>query len=234
MALHQALLNIIQEAQARGIECRFVVQEKRTLWAVIDFVRHLTGLQSGSARKALERAIKQCPSVTVKTHGFGGRGGPQAVVSGDHLISILTKLDSKYPRVSALLNALDDLPHSALKRPARVSQIINEEAVSDRLASEENGRREIRYLSGRADVVTSDELIEVKHWRQWKSAVGQVLVYSGDAHLKPRIHLFCTLADKDKMASCSRQIERHCHRLGIRVTYSVEHVDAVKHTHIAE
>jgi hypothetical protein len=39
-------------------------------------------------------------------------------------------------------------------------------------------RREVRSEHGRVDLMTKDEVVEVKHWKDWKHALGQVKIYS--------------------------------------------------------
>jgi len=71
---------------------------------------------------------------------------------------------------------------------------LPERKISDRLASELDGKREVGLGAlGVADVVTATELIEVKSVRRWKAAIGQVLVYGMAGAMKNRIkviHLF--------------------------------------------
>lgn len=92
---------------------------------------------------------------------------------------------------------------------------MRERAVSDKLAQTEGGCREVWVPTGLVDVVTADEVIEVKHYRLWKAAIGQVLLYHQDLpHLKPRIHLY---GDVDAQARAT--IRRYCQRLGIGLSW---------------
>lgn len=74
----------------------------------------------------------------------------------------------------------------------RRSRTRPEALVRDALAASIPGARtEIACSSGFVDVVTPDEIIEVKRAQLWKGGLGQVLVYSKDfPGLKPRLHLF--------------------------------------------
>lgn len=67
----------------------------------------------------------------------------------------------------------------------------SEQQVRDRLQSQLGGLIEVATPAGRIDLLTDTEIIEVKHVSEWKSAIGQVLAYSGfyPEHGK-RIHLW--------------------------------------------
>ena len=66
-----------------------------------------------------------------------------------------------------------------------------EREVRDRLQLKLGGLIEVSTPAGRIDLLTDNEIIEVKHVNDWKSAMGQILAYSGfyPLHSK-RIHLF--------------------------------------------
>ena len=66
-----------------------------------------------------------------------------------------------------------------------------EKQVRDRLQSQLGGLTEVVTPAGLSDLLTQTEIIEVKHLSEWKSAMGQILAYSGfyPEHRK-RIHLF--------------------------------------------
>lgn len=74
----------------------------------------------------------------------------------------------------------------------RRSRTRPEALVRDALAASIPGARtEVCCSSGFVDVVTSEEIIEVKRAQLWKGGLGQVLVYSKDfPGLRPRLHLF--------------------------------------------
>jgi hypothetical protein len=66
-----------------------------------------------------------------------------------------------------------------------------EAEVRDRLADDINGRVEVKCSTGIIDILTDTDIIEVKCAKNWKHAVGQILIYGADYpdHAK-RIHLF--------------------------------------------
>ncbi len=79
----------------------------------------------------------------------------------------------------------------------------------------DNIETEVRTSAGNADIVTPDEIIEVKEAKSWKHAVGQVLVYG--THIsgkKKRIHLFRGNNKEDRTV-----IEKTCKKLRVTVTW---------------
>jgi len=77
-----------------------------------------------------------------------------------------------------------------------------EQQVRDRLHIELGGQSEVVTAVGRIDLLTDTQIIEVKEFCQWKSAMGQVLAYSAffPEHQK-RIHLFGSSKDLKKLGA---------------------------------
>lgn len=90
-----------------------------------------------------------------------------------------------------------------------------EQQVRDRLQSQLGGLIEVATPAGRIDLLTDTEIIEVKHVSEWKSAMGQVLAYSGfyPEHSK-RIHLFGKKGELPTSTAITI-----CSELGISVTF---------------
>ncbi|MBD2295107.1 hypothetical protein H6G06_16875 [Anabaena sphaerica FACHB-251] len=91
----------------------------------------------------------------------------------------------------------------------------SEKSIQSTLAKELNGKIEIETPCGKIDVLTSTELIEVKAIRNWKEALGQVIVY-GDyypSHQK-RIHLY-----GDTQEAFLSLIRKHCVKRNVIVTW---------------
>lgn len=67
----------------------------------------------------------------------------------------------------------------------------NESYYRDKLAKSLDGQTEVSVPSGRIDILTNNQIIEVKHIKKWKAALGQIIVY-GDyyPYHQKRIHLF--------------------------------------------
>jgi hypothetical protein len=92
---------------------------------------------------------------------------------------------------------------------------IREKNIQAYLAQKLKGKIEIKTLAGVIDILTQTEIIEVKSIREWKSALGQILVY-GDyypSHQK-RIHLF---GKTEK--SFLNIVRQHCEKRGVKVTW---------------
>jgi len=85
----------------------------------------------------------------------------------------------------------------------------------DTLARKLNGKTEVSIPVGRIDILTDTEIIEVKAAKQWKAALGQIIVYGKfyPRHQK-RIHLF-----GDKLSCDSSLIERTCLENAIAVSW---------------
>lgn len=93
-----------------------------------------------------------------------------------------------------------------------------EQQVRDRLQSELGGQTEVITAVGRIDLLTNTQIIEVKGFSEWKSALGQILAYSAffPTHQK-RIHLFGNEIQLIKLPS----IEFACLSFDILVTGEV-------------
>ena len=69
--------------------------------------------------------------------------------------------------------------------------ICNEHNIVLKLNDKLNGQLEVVTQCGKIDIVTDTEIIEVKEYKLWKHALGQILVYSYYYPDKnKRIHLF--------------------------------------------
>lgn len=103
-----------------------------------------------------------------------------------------------------------------LARPLRI-QKGQERRVTEELAELEGGVMEVVCKCGQADLLTEEEIVEVKSISKWKHALGQVLAYSTcfpEHHA--RIHLFL---DNEVESSDLSTIIGVCHTFGVRVTF---------------
>ena len=92
---------------------------------------------------------------------------------------------------------------------------FTEKAVQKRLAAKHASQMEVQCKSGVIDILFSDEIVEVKNAKDWKGAIGQVLVYNLEYPTrKPRIHLFNCGSNEWKM-----MITSFCSQLNVRVTF---------------
>jgi len=123
-----------------------------------------------------------------------------------------------HPKVAEEFARWCSLP--AIKR----SHLTSEASVRDKLALELNGQTEVPCMAGVVDIVTSDKLIEVKQIKNWKAAIGQVLVYKAYFPRQyPCIHLF-----KDKNVSTEYKIQvilGSCLKLGILCSFEDKSVE---------
>lgn len=87
-----------------------------------------------------------------------------------------------------------------------------EKQIQLRLHQELGGAMEVETKVGYIDLLTADEIIEIKEGKYWKHAVGQILMYAVEyPHHKKRIHLF-------HIDSCDL-IEEYCKLYDISVSY---------------
>ncbi len=85
----------------------------------------------------------------------------------------------------------------------------------DRLAKKLNGKTEVSTPSGRIDILTKTEIIEVKNAKGWKSAIGQVKSYGRYyPNHRLRIHLFGQIS-KNKLEI----IQKDCEAENITLTW---------------
>ncbi|ACH46757.1 unknown [Feldmannia species virus] len=104
----------------------------------------------------------------------------------------------------------------------------HEAVIRDKLAESLGGKTEVRTPCGRIDVLTSTEVIEVKHYRMFLHGYGQVMGY-GEYHplLKKRLHLFALIEDvrsDRKIEDLDRKIEmaeKMCVTSNIEVTFEL-------------
>ncbi len=88
-------------------------------------------------------------------------------------------------------------------------------SIRDSLASQLRGQKEVPCKTGFVDVLTNQELVEVKGIKDWKEAIGQVLVYACEfPNNKPRIHLFGEASTEYK-----HMIMSFCSQLNVAVSF---------------
>ncbi len=106
-------------------------------------------------------------------------------------------------------------------KPSRKLRQQPEEKVQKKLEKKLNGKHQTTPV-GIIDILTDTELIEIKAWSNWKSALGQVFAYGHyyPNHMK-RIHFFgCPPSENLQQA-----IFAICASLRIRVTIEPHHLE---------
>ena len=104
--------------------------------------------------------------------------------------------------------------HNDFRRKTIKKKLQSESQISKKLAKRLHGLTEVITPAGRIDILTSTELIEVKQVKDWKEAVGQVIIYGKyyPSHWN-RIHLFGLCH-----SSYLKLIENHCQEINIKVS----------------
>ena len=66
----------------------------------------------------------------------------------------------------------------------------------DKLAKSLGAQTEVQTVDGRIDILTAREIVEVKTARNWKHALGQILVYGKHyPYHQKRIHLYGNISE---------------------------------------
>ena len=123
--------------------------------------------------------------------------------------------EKKTVHCSTVSRAFKELGAKGFIDPRINKQDFLEKRIRVRLQDELSGLFEVITPAGRIDLLTDNEIIEIKHVSDWKSAMGQILTYSGfyPEH-KKRIHLF----GKKRELPSSTAVTI-CGELGITLTF---------------
>lgn len=188
------------------------------------------------------RAIKKLNEDDWKQVGGGsGRNGVnhEYIISKRGVFTILSKMRGKsadefraylfQTREAYINNKQNILPEDVksvenayekfLNTSWDIKKTLPERHVGNKLAEVlgEHKREHRLGLCGVVDFITPSEVIEVKHVRNWKSALGQVIIYSQHDDSKNRtcrIHLF-----GDVSARRMQFIVESCSKLNVRCTF---------------
>jgi len=104
-----------------------------------------------------------------------------------------------------------------LPQKSKISSRRPERKVQLKLQALLGGKVEVRTLAGNIDLLTSDQIIEVKGIKDWKAALGQIIVYGKyyPSHVK-RIHLY-----GETQESYLELIRSHCSAFDVLVTHQI-------------
>lgn len=92
----------------------------------------------------------------------------------------------------------------------------DEADIRDLLAERFNGQVEVMTKFGRCDIVTESSCIEVKYYKQWKSAIGQAVAYGIAENKKPVVALFGQGCIGD---SFKKDVDDVCGSCGVEVIW---------------
>ncbi|CAN0298381.1 unnamed protein product, partial [Pylaiella littoralis] len=92
-----------------------------------------------------------------------------------------------------------------------------EKDVKDALARRTQGETEWGTPAGSIDVSTKNEVVEVKHYKNWKNGIGQVEAYGEYYPLHRKRHLFAH--EGEKASKYFEMATKLCAKDGIRVTF---------------
>lgn len=95
---------------------------------------------------------------------------------------------------------------------------VRESSVRDKLADFHHASTEVWTPSGVIDVLTDEEVIEVKYYRKWQRGMGQVLAYGSHyPERAKRLHLFAHKGD-ERVDHFVTQAKFVCQEYGVHVT----------------
>jgi len=193
-------------------------------FSVLDVIKFCGKKNPSDAWKALSDQHSEVPQ-KVEDFKFPGRGQQfTPVANRKNILYIIGLLPgalslTEFDLLSKVLGMdgneqaqfLLRFPQKA-KRPSRFGL---EKDVQLSLQALIGGIVEVRTLAGNIDLLTADQIIEVKDVKAWKSALGQILVYGEyyPSHQK-RIHLF-----GETQTSYLELIKSHCSTLNVIVTH---------------
>ena len=191
---------------------RVRINGKGRLTPVADFqtlIRIIFELPGTTARQFRRRcAVQVCRLI----------GGDLRIIDEVEQRNQWWQQSAKRRRVQEALIAPIDSDEDIAAKPTKTQ----ESSVRDELAAALQGKTEVQTPAGAADVVTATEVIEVKHYTNWKHAIGQVLAYGTFLpHLTRRIHLFADAGDKAAASIATMLAASVCGPLNIAVTLMV-------------
>jgi hypothetical protein len=154
------------------------------------------------------------PEVAIDLAHFLGRPFKKWFIGSFHNTNYEWVINKCVPEL--LSNALINVPIPV--RMINDKKLVFEKEVRNRLAKEENGQIEIQTPIGFIDVLTDSEIIEVKDFKDWKSAIGQIMAYGiYFPKSKKRIHLFGNIGRTNL-----KEVIYVCKKLSVRLSYELE------------
>lgn len=158
-------------------------------------ISELLGYKKGWLRTRLTRKSKWLEEL--KQMGFSGReleyivphklrgaSTAKTLTQQDFILLLTYEACKGNPRAACAISGVKVVSKANSKRK-------DESKVRDSLAKKLNGQVEVSTPVGRIDILTEEEIIEVKNWNSWKCGLGQILVYGTYYPEKlKRIHCF--------------------------------------------
>jgi len=211
-----------------NFKLKFHLVEGEHFYAIEDWI---TGITSASARKSQKMwANLKNKMMFIDVQKFPHIGPDDKVYQKNHTDEDGLKLIAQSLRVTRTRMELADIqtylvnPSVFKKRQNRIRMkkpLRSEKSIRNALIKRlqkiygDNVETEVHTPVGNADIVTPDEIIEVKEAKCWKHALGQAMAYG--IHLpdkKKRIHLF-----RGNNRENRKVIEETCKAVGVAVSW---------------
>jgi len=130
----------------------------------------------------------------------------------EHILPLIVKEDKKIYVQPSLVPSLWEWLNNA-ESPNQL-----EAQITHQYHKELGGKREVSCRGGLIDLLTSKEIIEVKHIKKWKQAMGQLLVYSEDFPKKQKKLILFTSSTKNNLDKEKKKfIFQTCAKFDIKV-----------------
>jgi len=178
------------------------------------------GQISGKTLKALEDDGFSNEFLTVELDAVNGGGTTAQTMSMSDFNILVRYAASQGKRAALRILTKDGSIKEARRIEPEVKRVVNnnqaERKIQTNLVKQMRGAKtEIVTPAGKIDILTDTEVIEIKEWKRWKEAIGQVLCYGKYyPNHKKRIHFFGKVHD-----DFIQSIKSHCSEQGIIVTW---------------
>ncbi|WP_313657923.1 hypothetical protein [Planktothrix agardhii] len=179
--------------------------------------------REGKALEALQGMGFSNEFVSIECDAING-GGHYAQTISTIDFDILTAFAASEGKRDAmrLLSKNPKIERATALEP-RIKRVLSSKQVEKKIQNNLsktliNVKTEVPTLAGRIDILTDTQLIEVKEWKRWKEAIGQVLCYGAyyPNHEK-RIHFF-----GEAHIEFIQLVEHHCQNMNIIMSWEPE------------
>lgn len=179
--------------------------------------------------------LKGKPLKALQDMGYSGESIPvecETISGGGRHVQTISRLDFDILIAFAASEGKRDAMRLLAKNPKIERTTVLEPKIRKNLSSNQiekiiqkklaktlsNANIEVSTLAGRIDILTETQLIEVKEWKRWKEAIGQVLCYGAyyPNHEK-RIHFF-----GEAHIEFIQLVEHHCQSMNIVMSWEWE------------
>ena len=179
--------------------------------------------REGKALKALQGMGFSNEFIPVECDAINGGGQCVQTISTIDFDILTAFAASEGKRDAMRLLSKNPKIERATTLEPRIKRILSSNQVEKKIQNNLsktliNVKTEVPTLAGRIDILTDTQLIEVKEWKRWKEAIGQVLCYGAYyPNHKKRIHFF-----GEAHIEFIQLVEHHCQNMDIIISWEPE------------